>query len=620
MRHRCGTWLAVLLSLRAVVAAAEPTISAEPALPEITRGQDVTVHGKDFPANDSGMVVYLSTGKEKPGDRIQLPARRVDSETLTFALPPDKVPVGRYVVSVGIAGIAGNELAVPGDLRILADASAPVHLDGVYPVTAYPTGHPGFDFEIAGQNLAAEAQNNIIVVVGRGPVPVGDADECEDSKKTGQYAKTCLYVDPGMKTRKVRVVNFPRAQYDGPIKIQVQVGNNVSTNALPLTFSRVSERGALFGALLTFGAIMLIVVWFVWRGVGDQTIGGKRYGPWTSFFLDKQTNTYSLSKFQLLVWTSVFVFGYVYLFFCQLLIQWKFALPALPDGLPGMLAISAGTAVAATGVTETRGSKGSGPVHPSAADFVSTGGVVAGERFQFFVWTLVGAFGFLSMLLLADPSTLNELPKIPDNLVYLMGISSVGYLAGKVTRKPGPVLKAIEISSVSPFTICLQGENLAKNATVTVDGKQLRSDEFSIEGTPVDQAPDPAFCSEVQVTLLAATAYLEGEHTLTLINGDGQAAAVHFPSDPLTIDSVEKVLHGTAAVPVKVTGKNFAEGMTAEWKDAAGTSTAIPSGQVTKTSVTELTVNLIPGDEVGTGTLTLISALGLRATKPVTIS
>jgi hypothetical protein len=544
MRYRFGTWLVLFLALHAGAVFAEPVISSTPDLPEIIRGQEVTVHGQGFPKPDDkgAYEVFLSSGKL--GERIMLPAKWVDANTFTFALPPDKVPTDRYLVSVLIAG---KELPVPGDLRVIADSSVPVHLDGVYPITAYPTEHTGCDFDITGQNLAAKPQDNMILVVGRGPVSLGDVNECEESRKTGHYEKTCLYVDPGMETLKVHVVNFPRAKYDGPIKIQVQVGKNVS-NALPLTISRVSERGALIGALLVFGAIMLIVVRLVWKGVGDHMIGGKRYGPWTSFFLDKETNTYSLSKFQLLLWTSVFVFGYVYLFLCRMLIQWKFGLPPVPDGLPGMFAISAGAAVAAAGATETRGSKGSGPVHPSAADFVSTGGLVVGERFQFFVWTLVGAFGFVSMLLLTDPSSLTELPKIPDNFLYLMGISSVGYLAGKMIRKPGPVIRAINVTPPAPstpgqLTICLQGENMADNAIVKVDDKTLQpDDEYSIVRSKAqDQPADPTFCSELEVTLKGASTYIKGEHTLTLINRDGQSSAVHFTSNPDTIDSVDNI-------------------------------------------------------------------------------
>ena len=64
--------------------------------------------------------------------------------------------------------------------------------------------------------------------------------------------------------------------------------------------------------------------------------------------------------------------------------------------------------MAAVGITANRGSKGAGPLEPSFADFISSGGMVTGDRFQFFVWTLVGFLGFLLLVLLADPSTLKD--------------------------------------------------------------------------------------------------------------------------------------------------------------------------------------------------------------------
>ena len=138
------------------------------------------------------------------------------------------------------------------------------------------------------------------------------------------------------------------------------------------------------------------------RALVGLTLASLLFAVVGAFFLDRQSNSYSLSKFQVIAWTSVAVFGYVYLFLCRVFIQWKFGLPPIPDGLPTLLGISAGTTVAAIGITANRGSKGAGPMHPSFADFISTGGLVAGERFQFFIWTLVGCGGFLGVISLAS--------------------------------------------------------------------------------------------------------------------------------------------------------------------------------------------------------------------------
>ena len=117
---------------------------------------------------------------------------------------------------------------------------------------------------------------------------------------------------------------------------------------------------------------------------------------------------------------------------------------------------------------------------------------------------------------------------------------------------------------------------------------------------------------------------LEGEHAMTLINQDGQAADVHFPVDPMSIDSVDKLPAGTAAVTVKVTGKNFGEKIEVEWLDATGKcqdSTSTPPTIAKRISATELEVNLISGPKGDKkGKLTLISATKLKASKEVEVS
>jgi hypothetical protein len=598
-----------------------PWIDSEPIASEFTAGQTVTIHGKNFPQGN--VTAHLSTGKPNSQD-IPLPATLVNDKTISFLLPTDKVSPGRYLVSMEMGG---KPYAVPGDLHVVSEASAPVHLDAAYPVTVYPTDRSGFDFEISGQNLAALPNDNYLIAVGRGLIPTGTPEECEKAKASGNYLKPCLEVDQGLETRKLKVIGFQNAQYDGPVSIQVQVGKNSKniSNAVPLTFARITQRSVFWGALVAFLAIMVVIFLLVRKGVGSVTILGKRYSAFTSFFLDKETNSYSLSKFQLLLWTSVFVFGYLYLFLCRMLIQWKFELPPVPDGLPGMLAISAGTAVAAAGATGARGSKGAGDIYPSPADFITIGGLVVGERFQFFVWTLVGAFGFLVLLLVRDPSGVTELPKVPDNFLYLMGISSVGYLAGKLVRKPGPVIRKLFVSNVTPagspatMTIELQGENLSQDAIVKVGEKQLRKDEYElIRKKAQDQAPDPSFCSDLTLLLKNANDYLEGEHTLTLTNTDGQAASASFPVDSLKIESVDPVAQGDKPVSFTVKGRNFAEGMTGVWKNNGVPENSRTVG-VKKVSETEACVTLIPGDP-GKAKLTLISALGLRASADVTVS
>jgi len=144
-----------------------------------------------------------------------------------------------------------------------------------------------------------------------------------------------------------------------------------------------------------------------------------------------------LSKLQFYLWTIVAVFGYAYLAISKNWFQDSFVLPAVPSGLPGIVGIAAGTAVGAQ-VTNINGPKGAGQLKPSLSDFVTSGDVVAAERVQFFVWTIIGALGFLMVVIRLDPRVLRDLPDVPSSILAISGLSAFGYLGGKLARDPRP--------------------------------------------------------------------------------------------------------------------------------------------------------------------------------------
>jgi hypothetical protein len=360
----------------------------------------------------------------------------------------------------------------------------------------------------------------------------------------------------------------------------------------------------------------------------------------TALFLDEETMTYSLSKCQFYAWTLAAILGYVFLAVSMSVIQGSAVFPDIPAGLPGILIVSVGTGVLATIITNSRGTKGAGEVHPSLADFITSGGVVAPERLQFVVWTVVGIFTFLTIVFKSNPMTVADLPRIPDGFLQLMGISSAGYLAGKLARKPGPVIKAVSVTTVATasstssitmpppnstlpepppgftktypiLTLNVKGENLDPDALVKLDGQPLAKYQYWItHGTP---DPQTKFCSELNVSLNNAAAYIEGTHTLTIVNNDAQAADVLFPVDGMTIVSV---LPDTSANPptnANVTGTNFTQKPTAAWKDDKGNTLPVLDADVTLKSATEVTVKL--GTNVtpkSNWKLVLTSPVGLR--------
>jgi hypothetical protein len=352
-----------------------------------------------------------------------------------------------------------------------------------------------------------------------------------------------------------------------------------------------------------------------------------------ALFLDEETQTYSLSKCQFYAWTLAAILGYVFFAVAMSIVQGSPVFPDIPEGLPGILLFSAGTSVISTGIVSTKGNKGAGEVHPTLADFITTGGVIAPERLQFVIWTVVGIFTFLTIVFKSDPVTVSGLPRIPDGFLQLMGISSAGYLAGKLARKPGPVIKNLAVVKVTPpgptppnqsqpgtgagaettpavLILNLKGENLDPKGNIKVDGQPLRVGMFTI----LDATPDPqsGFCSEFNVSLNNAGAYLEGTHTLTLVNNDAQAADAVFPISPMTIVSVDVPNNAPGATPdVTVTGTNFADPTTAEWRDEKGILLSTQEYKVESATTLKISrpATVMPGSKCK---LILISKIGLK--------
>jgi hypothetical protein len=615
---------------KAPPATAVPAIACTSALPQAAAGEDVVIACDNLPPQE-GRVWIKGINDPTTGKGTQVRGA-VEGKNLTFRVP-DSLPAGLYVVSVA-SDTTKEPVSISGQLDVLG----PVVLEAIYPLTNYPLGK-GFDFELVGKNFTKLSQ---IEVGNQGTVPVCAADTTASS---GVFCrKDIVFTDAS----KLKVTGFYPGRYYGPLQIKVRVGS-IASKPLPVTFAVATPQGVALAAAAVFLVLAFVLYGLASKGLTQDTIDGLKPSPLTSLFLDRQTNSYSLSKFQVLAWTGVTVYSYVYLFLCRTLIQGDFRFPDVSQNLPQLFFVSAGTTVAATAITANWGSKGAGAIRPSFSDFISTGGLVAGDRFQFFIWTLVGCAGYVYLVISMNPETANiSLPEIPQNFLYLMGVSSAGYLGGKLVRKPGPVIKNLSVAKVTPvpaggapadpaaartlldlqyrppdvatrvtfpvLTLNLKGENIDPTGKMKVDGQPLRGDIFWINAQP---DPQTGFCTDVNVSLNDAAKFIDGSHELMLVNGDGQSSTVSFPVDPLTVDPIADQATGNAPVDVAVTGKNFVTGITAEWKNPAETG-APGNAPVTFVSATKLTATVVPG-AAGTGKLTLISPIGLRASASVTV-
>ena len=592
----------------------------------VSPGQSITILGSFDPLAQGGAVIRIYVvGTSVVQSTV---SGQVGEKSITTKIPENIKP-GRYYVTVDCGDV--KDKLVTGELRVTASA---VQFDGVHPQTTFASKNGRFNFDVIGRNFSETPEDNQIFASGQGPIVKSWSKTEAGCTGGASVPLPCLWVES---KEILHVVGYQGEHYQGPLFLSLSVGGGTRSAEKSLILSRMSETGVLFFSILVFSVLGFAVYRLVARGVRDTTIGGIHYSPFYSFFIDKETNSYSLSRFQLLLFSSVFVFAYFYVFLCRWLVQWQFVLPDIPSSLSGILAISAGTAIAAAGATSARGSKGAGPLQPSAADFISTGGQVVPERFQFFVWSLVACFGFLALLLSQNSATITEFPQIPQGLLYVMGVSAVGYLGGKLTRSPGPVIRNIAWDK-GKQVITVQGENLSKDADFFVDDQKLPIDPKATESlvvpTPQEQATDKTFCSQLKITInpIAGLDLGAGDHLFRLENRDGQFAEIRFTASSPEIKAVTmtdrnsegtqstNLRPGSEASVITVKGAGFKPGTSGRWTPAnAKEPIDLPASAVEFVDPQTLKITLVVG-EAGTASLMLSTPTGFSITSAVTVA
>jgi len=333
---------------------------------------------------------------------------------------------------------------------------------------------------------------------------------------------------------------LPQEKYNGRVSVKLRYDPTVF-KPYEITVSKVNRWDVLEYAAVVTIIVFGLPIFLIGRIKNPYTINGHPCTTATVLLLDQETDTYSLSKFQFLIWTFVALFGYVFLTVARSLVQGTMVFGDLPANMPGIIAISAGTGVLAPAVTAVRGAKGAGPVGPSPADFIAVGGMVVAERFQFFVWTLIGAGTFLFLILSTDPCMIKDLPSIPPGFLQLMGLSSLGYLGGKLVRKPGPIIDSITaaktISVASPpasppvaavkLTLKVVGRKLSKTARFTIDGTdvELAKEEVKVTATdPDEQDVSPDLHKNLNLEIDRWDLKDVDPHKFLITNPDGQSA------------------------------------------------------------------------------------------------
>ncbi len=518
------------------VMAQQPTLNPS-NVTEGMRGQQIDLSGANLPTMPDSIRVRLGA---TPATVLGATA-----SSLTFRIP-DNASLGQQSLSVIVStGEKKQETPIAVMMTggkkfftVISDQVGPLKLGSVAPTVSYPSQKKHFDFKVLGQGFSRRGDDNQLEIENQGTLRIRWD---ETAANTAELDRT-KYDGRGfvISDRELEIRDVDKGAYRPPLKLRVHVGDQVTESA-SITFAIVDKKVPLWGSLLVVALLLTIVVAISYLGVGAQlTPGGLTVSLFGRFLLDPETETYSLSKVQFFLWTFAAIFGYCFLLLSRSLVQGHFEFVDIPEGLPGIIGASAGTFILAAGITSVRGPKGAGPVKPTLSDLFTTGGVVAPERFQFLIWTLLGVVSFVFLILQNDPANLEKLPPIPTSFLYMMGISSAGYLGGKFVRKPGPVIDSI-IAQRGSLKLEIRGRNLSRDAEYRVGDKKI---SYQLDTAPAggltkdatvqiltkeDDPNSEIFAKAVLLTItIPEPAWLTAAQNLTIINPDGQQAVYPF--------------------------------------------------------------------------------------------
>jgi len=518
---------------------------------EAARGDRITVTGENF-----GLDVPV---RVKLNDMVVPGTGRAwDAQSFSFVVP-DTVKLGRYRVSVAFeeagadpANLQWNLVpaaTVKEQLLVVPPPKDALKLDSVRPATTYPGDDHTFGFTILGRGFSSRGEDNEIEVEKQGKIPIEWVNEWP--VKSPDPMKIYGHV---VSDREIELSHIPSGRFQPPVNVFIRVGEETSSS-VPIVLSLIGKWKPVWFALAVVGIFAALVL--IMLGVGHRR--SRRPNPeftiLDKFLLDTETDTYSLSKVQFLLWTLAAVFGYVYFTLVRTFVQGSWEFPDIPATLPGLIFVSASTTVFAQGIQAVRGPKGAGAKHPGVADLFTSGGVVAPERFQFLIWTFIGVIVFLGLLILKEPGDLQSLPSVPQGMLLLMGVSSAGYLGGKLARSPGPVIDEI-IARSGSLRLEIRGRNLSPDATIRIGPVNAADQQNKVEFDKIAEAkkageaataPVPEVAKQATLRVLEFDEQVKGSakklllvidkdfekwatdaQDLTLENPDGQKATWQF--------------------------------------------------------------------------------------------
>src|SRR6185503_5380281 len=170
---------------------------------------------------------------------------------------------------------------------------------------------------------------------------------------------------------------------------------------------------------------------------------------------------------------------------------------------------------------------------------------------------------FLYTVLQHAPEEILALDPVPSGLLYMMGLSSLGYLGGKFARAAGPIINEISIvPAESDQTLLNEGQPLVPNLSLPLnEAEQAKAALDAIGGVAAKPALDALATSITALKqsttlagLQAARVTLAGQTTKADEAARAAAEAVSQPQAPPDAVKAAQTAQGAAAALQKLSG------------------------------------------------------------------
>ena len=289
---------------------------------------------------------------------------------------------------------------------------------------------------------------------------------------------------------------------------------------------------------LWIGLFSLLMLFLLYLGLAYIL---KKFNFWNMILIDKTTNTYSLSRFQAMLWTVVLLGGYFYIAISNGLLLGNGTIPDFNPSLIGLLSISYIGMIGASGVGNKKPKNEIIETPPSLSNLFTSGGSIDIARLQLFGFTIVGVIIYLYNLITTNP--LNGLPDIPTTLLGLMGVSQTGYLGGKVIGD-----KTV-VNMVKPFyvpakqegvSIQLIGAGFVKNSKILID--------------EISEPLETTFVSSTILKVELPPLYTLGKKNLTILPNDSTSIQIENCFEVIAIEPNEVPANAGCVISVSILG------------------------------------------------------------------